>query len=92
MQGSLYIHEGILVQYAFLDERANMPSLKREANMPSQLKEAFQTSDDGTTQELFPNLSKLAAICLMPMSTVDCEGGLSTLLCIKTDASNQFSS
>ena len=42
--------------------------------------------------KLFPNLSKLAAICLMPMSTVNCEGGLSTLLCIKTDASIQFSS
>ena len=42
-----------------------------------------------TTQELFPNLSKLAPMGLMPVSTVDCEGGLSVLLCIKIDASNQ---
>ena len=42
------------------------------------------------TQELFPSLSKLAVISLKSMSTVDCEGGLSALLCIKIDASKQL--
>ena len=46
----------------------------------------------GHTQELFPNPSKLSAIRFIPMSTADCEGGLSALLCIEIDASNHFSS
>ena len=29
-----------------------------------------------------PNLSKLAAICLMPMSTMNCEGGLLAHRCV----------
>lgn len=44
-------------------------------------------------QDMFPNLSKLAAIgLLMPMSTVDCERGFSALSRIKTDARNHLSS
>ena len=44
-------------------------------------------------QDMFPNLSKLAAIgLLMPMSTVDCERGFSALSRIKADARNRLSS
>ena len=32
---------------------------------------------------ILPNLSKLVAIGLMPMSIVDCEGGLSALFVLK---------
>ena len=45
----------------------------------------------GRNEELLSSLSKLAAIGLMPMSTVDCEGDLSALLCMKDDASNELS-
>ena len=35
---------------------------------------------------MFPNLTKLAAIgLLLPMSSVDCERGFSTLARVKTD-------
>ena len=41
---------------------------------------------------MFPNLSKLAAIgLLLPMSTVDCERGFSTLSRFKTDLRNCLS-
>ena len=41
---------------------------------------------------MFPNLSKLAAIgLLLPMSTVDCERGFSTLSRVKTDLRNCLS-
>ena len=41
---------------------------------------------------MFPNLFKLAAIgLLLPMSTVDCERGFSTLSCVKTDLRNRLS-
>ena len=41
---------------------------------------------------MFPNLSKLAAIGrLLPMSTVDCERGFSTLVRVKTDRKNHLS-
>ena len=39
---------------------------------------------------MFPNLFKLAAIgLLLPMSTVDCERGFSTLSRVKTDLRNR---
>lgn len=42
---------------------------------------------------MFPNLNKLAAIgLLMPMSTVDCERGFSSLTRIKTNIRNRLSS
>ena len=40
---------------------------------------------------MFPNLAKLAAIgLLLPMSTVDCERGFSTLFRVKTDLRNRL--
>ena len=46
------------------------------------------------TEELcrmFPNLAKLAAIgLLLPLSTVDCERGFSTLSRVKTDLRNKL--
>ena len=41
---------------------------------------------------MFSNLAKLAAIgLLLPMSTVDCERGFSTLSRVKTDLRNRLS-
>ena len=40
---------------------------------------------------MFPNLTKLAAIgLLLPMSSVDCERGFSTLSRVKTDLRNRL--
>ena len=40
---------------------------------------------------MFPNLTKLAAIgLLLPMSSVDCEKGFSTLSRVKTDLRNRL--
>ena len=42
---------------------------------------------------MFPNLAKLAAIgLLLPLSSVDCERGFSTLSRVKTDLRNRLSS
>ena len=43
------------------------------------------------TSLMFPNQTKLAAIgLLLPMSTVDCERGFSTLSRVKTDLRNRL--
>ena len=41
---------------------------------------------------MFPNLSMLATIGVLPMSTVDCKKGFSALSCIKTNIRNRLSS
>ncbi|XP_006825057.1 zinc finger protein 862-like [Saccoglossus kowalevskii] len=43
-------------------------------------------------KELFPNLSKMAAVAMvLPVSTVDCERGFSTMARVKTESRNRLS-
>ena len=49
-------------------------------------------ASNGQLRDMFPNLSKLAAIgIIIPMSTADCERGFSTLGRVKNDLRNRLS-
>ena len=51
-----------------------------------------KVTSNGQLQDMFPNLSKLAEVGLIiPMSTTDCERGISTLGRIKNDLRNRLS-
>ena len=46
---------------------------------------------NATVRALYPNLSKLAKVCLiLPVSTADCERSFSTMKRVKTDLRNRI--